>query len=186
MRHGATALRIERHYRAGSGNLRRPRCPPPAGGPTVPPKLLLFMKWSVPAMVLALIVAAACYLSDMRASRTQPQTGFRLLGPQGGPIVVQLPELLKIPPLDLPAACATLAAHNSRARALKGSAPHADDDEDDEDTKLTVYRAAEAGCADAGKQAYQSYDELADVLNADSKLSRFGTEQTIGAMREAL
>jgi hypothetical protein len=152
----------------------------------VPPKLLLFMKWSVPAVVLALIVAAAYHLSDMRASRTQPQTGFRLLGPQGGPIVVQLPELLKIPPLDLPAACATLAAHNSRARTLKGSAPHADDDEDDEDTKLTVYRAAEAGCADAGKQAYQFYDELADVLNADSKLSRFDTEQTIGVMREAL
>lgn len=152
----------------------------------MPPKLALFVKWSVSAAVLALLVAVV-YWNNRPVSPTQPQdAAFRLLGPQGELIVVQLPELAQIPPLDLAAACASLAAHNSKAHALRGATANADDDEDDEDTTRAVYRVAEAGCADAGKQGYQFYDELADALNTDSQLSRFDTDQTLAAMREAL
>ena len=152
----------------------------------MPPKLALFVKWSVSAAVLALLVAVV-YWNNRPASPTQPlDAAFRLLGPLGELIAVQLPELAQIPPLDLAAACASLAAHNSKARALRGATANADDDEDDEDTTRTIYRVAEAGCADAGKQGYRFYDELADALNTDSHLSRFDTDQTLAAMREAL
>jgi hypothetical protein len=148
----------------------------------VPPKLLLFVRWGVPAVVLALIVAAI-YWNNRPVSPAEAQAAFHLPGPQGQPIVVQLPELASLPPLDLAAACATLAAHNAKAHALGGAAQA---DDDDEDPKLTVYGLAEAGCADAGKRGYRFFDQLADTLNADSGLNRFDTEQTLAAMRGAL
>jgi hypothetical protein len=154
----------------------------PPGDPKVPPKLLLALKWGAPAVVLALIAAA--YFGYFHASKTRQQADFQLLGPRGEPIIVQLPQLLKIPSFDVVAACAAADAHNSKARALEKSAPQADDD-DDEDTGRAIYPAAEAGCA-GGERAYPFYDELADILIAGSTSSRSGTDQVLAAMREAL
>jgi tetratricopeptide (TPR) repeat protein len=131
--------------------------------------------------VLALTVAAAL-LVGMHAWRTPPGADFRMIGPRGGNIVVQLPQLTKIPPLDHAAACARVQAHNARARGLKRSAP----DDNDDDSARVVHHAAEAGCARSGERNYPFYDELGDVLNAGSSASRFDADQMLAAMREAL
>src|SRR5262249_33729490 len=92
--------------------------------------------------------------------------------------VVQLPELAKIPPLDLPAACAKVAVHNERARNLNASSfGH------EGEYLHTVYAAAEAGCS-GGERDYPFYDELGEVLAFGE--SRGDADQLIAATREAL
>jgi hypothetical protein len=134
------------------------------------------------AAALVLVVATAHVGKEpapRAAPRPQPPTDFRLPGPQGEPIVVQLPELSRIPPLDLAAACPLVAAHNDNARKNAEAAPG-------EGWNSHLYRAAEAGCADAGRRAHLFYDELGRFFGAGREPSRFDALQAVAAMREAL
>ena len=122
----------------------------------------------VAVAALALLVLAAPFGLTL-AARTQAAAGLRLMGPQGERIVVTLPELAKVPALDLAAACDRLAGHEGPARRLRAANP-----------------AAMAGCAGAGERGYPFYVELGDVLLAGAGSSRFEAQQMLAAMREAL
>lgn len=112
-----------------------------------------------------------------------PDARFELIGPQGEPLTVQLPELAKAPPLDLAAACALVARQNAALRAadktFAASPPGFD-------TNGYIRVAAEDACADASRRDYSFYDALGDALNAPTQSSRDNAYQLIAALREAL
>src|SRR5690242_14496949 len=100
------------------------------------------------ARLTAAVIAAAIIITAIfaRADRPGapapkvappgPEAMFSLPGPQGDAVAAQLPELAKIPPLEIEAACARLRTHNAKARALQQGSPG--DDGDDENPKRTV------------------------------------------------
>jgi len=115
---------------------------------------------------LAVIVIAASF-GGVRLPRVQADAPVRVIGPHGEPIVVQLPELAKISPLDLAAACDVLARPD--AREARDEHP-----------------VALAGCTGEHDKDYAFYDDLGDMLTEFAEASSFDANQMIAAMREAL
>src|SRR4051812_12745965 len=69
-------------------------------------------------LAAAVLLASAVNVGRPPAQKPpDPNARFQLIGPQDEPIVVQLPELAKVPPLDLAAACAAVAANDAAVRA---------------------------------------------------------------------
>src|SRR5215469_9510982 len=114
---------------------------------------------------IILILAIAHTLQPPHEAQRDPAAEFRLIGPQGDTAVVRLPELAKLPPLDLDAACVALRAHNAEARAMRQSWPG---DVRDGFAKAVVYDGAEAGCSSPAARNYEFYDALGDALNTGS------------------
>jgi hypothetical protein len=144
---------------------------------------LLRSNWIVALVVLAMLGGAVYFRRTERVpAPSAPNPSFSIVGPKGEPIVVQLPELAKIPPLDLAAVCALVAKQNEalRAKALPGS------DQKSVDGDPGVRNTAEAACTGAGQRDYGFYDALVDALNASTQSSRFDAYQMIAALREAL
>lgn len=138
----------------------------------------------VRTLVAAVALGGAASIG-VRVARTA-EGDLRLIGPQGVPIVVALPELMKVPELDIAAACASVEAHNARARRLRASTPETADDDEAEDTEHTVYKAAEAGCAGTGERGYEFYRDIGDVLRPTAKSTRFDADHMFASLREAL
>jgi hypothetical protein len=130
--------------------------------------------WTIVLAAAVLLVGAVFVGRPPAPKPPDPNARFQLIGPQGEPIVVQLPELAKVPPLDLAAACPAVAANDAAVRAKYRP--------EDRDSSIL---AAAAGCA-GGPRAYAFYDELGDALAAPRESSLEDTHQTLAAMREAL
>ena len=138
---------------------------------------LLTLNRCVIATALVLIVVVN--LAPKPGARSQPDHDFRLVGPQGEPIVVQLPELMKIRPLDVADACDSILSHNANARGNAAAAPGAG-------WEYSIYRAAEAGCADPDARTYPFYEDIVTFYRVARDLSRDDMQQFLAAMRDAL
>jgi hypothetical protein len=123
-----------------------------------------YVHYVIAALALTVIAVSA---GGVRLPRVQADAPVRMIGPHGEPIVVQLPELAKIPPLDLAAACDVLARPDAREARKE-------------------HEVALAGCAGRHDKDYAFYDDLGDMLTEFAEASAFDANQMIAAMREAL
>jgi len=137
-----------------------------------------------------ILLAAAIMLGGwayLRWTETPPRpvdARFTLVGPQGEPMVVRLPELAKTPPLDLAAACALVAKQNAGLRDFRKSA--ADNPAQAAILEGAIRTAAEAGCSAGGPRDFRFHDQLSDALASPTQKSRDDVFQVVAASREAL
>jgi hypothetical protein len=112
-----------------------------------------------------------------------PDPRFALIGPQGKSLVANLPELAKVPPLDLAAACALVQSQNDKLRAVNKTLAA---ERPALDISPYVRATTEAGCVDASRRDHRFYDALSDALTAPTQTSRQDAYQMAAALREAL
>jgi hypothetical protein len=146
---------------------------------------ILRSNWIVGLIVVAMLGGAVYVRRTGRPPAPPPlDVNFSIVGPKGEPVVVQLPELAKVPPLDVAAACALLAKQNETQRAELWA--RLGQDSKEAESHSSIRSASEAACADPGRRNYEFYDDLADALNDQKQSSRTDAYQMIAALREAL
>lgn len=144
----------------------------------------LLRDYAIVVLAIAVLFGGMFYLRSTEPRPVPPRAAdFTLIGPQGAPVVVQLPELAKVPPLDLPAACALVKQQNDRMRVARnenGANPPGFD------INRYIRAAAEGACDGTTERGYHFYQELGEALGAPTQKSRDDTYQMIAALREAL
>lgn len=146
---------------------------------------ILRSHWIAGFVVVAMLVGAVYFRRTERVpAPPPPDVNFSIVGPKGEPSVVQLPELAKIAPLDIEAACSRLAKLNEARRTELRERLGPDSKE--AETHPSIRSASEAACADPGRRGYDFYDDLADALNERKQSTRDDAYQMIAALREAL